>query len=84
METALSVRRNASIDFIKGIAITGVVMGHTCAFPILPADWRWGVCYVVAGIGIPILLNRIFVHFSCGFNVLFRQFKRFKHEVVRP
>lgn len=66
------------------VMLKGLPWEYMSAFPILPADWRWGVCYVVAGIGIPILLNRIFVHFSCGFNVLFRQFKRFKHEVVRP
>ena len=66
------------------VMLKGLPWEYMSAFPILPADWRWGVCYVVAGIGIPILLNRISVHLSCGFNVLFRQFKRFKHEVVRP
>lgn len=56
MERTLPVRRNTSIDFSKGIAITDVVMGHTFAFPCT----------------------------SPFFNALFRQFKRFKHEVVRP
>lgn len=41
---------------------------YVSSFPIIHADWRWGICYVIAGVGIPIILNigwqRIYRHLN--------------------
>lgn len=46
------MQRNLSIDFIKGLAITGVVMGHTCAFlwasPFFNL-WHMAAFFIIGG-----------------------------------
>ena len=41
---------------------------YVSSFPIIRADWRWGICYVIAGVGVPIILNiawqRIYRHLN--------------------
>lgn len=49
------------IDALR-VVITGLPWEYVSSFPVLPADWRWGVGYVVAGLGAPILVNRFYTH----------------------
>ena len=50
------------VDAIR-VMIAGLPWEFVSSFPILSADWKWGICYVVAGVGVPIVLNRITGHF---------------------
>lgn len=44
------------VDAIR-VLLNDLPWEHVSSFPIIRADWRWGICYVIAGVGVPILLN---------------------------
>ena len=46
------MNRNQSIDFIKGLAITSVAMGHTCVFPLIYrffSLWHMAAFFIICG-----------------------------------
>ena len=48
----MRMNRNHSIDFVKGLAITSVVMGHTCAFSnVYPffSLWHMAAFFMIGG-----------------------------------
>ena len=46
------------VDALR-VMIKGLPWEYVSSFPILAADWRWGICYVLAGVGVPIMLNSL-------------------------
>ena len=44
------------VDALR-VMIRGLPWEYVSSFPIIAADWRWGICYVIAGVGAPIMLN---------------------------
>ena len=56
-----------SYDVIDALRVMIGGMSWECvsAFPLLATGWSWGVCYVIAGVGLPIILNLAWQRVYC-------------------
>ena len=53
--------------------IKGLPYEYVSSFPILAADWRWGICYVFVAVAMPIMLKCIYLYLA---NMICRLYQR--------
>ena len=51
------------IDALR-VMIKGLPWEYVSSFPILAADWRWGICYVFVAVAVPIMLNHTYLYLA--------------------
>ena len=73
------------VDALR-VMIKGLPWEYLSSFPILAADWRWGICYVFVAVAVPIMLNLIYLRLGnmfCRFYPKLEFFRRHQPEQLK-